>query len=225
MEIVNIMQLVATLSEREELQDDANKATLLFFINQAKLKEAREHRYRFCENTTPLSLKTGKRTVNIPKGYLHSEIIRRTSADIDVSGDTKQQFFDKYLSKSQFEIDYPEQDSSGNMNTGIANKYTLWAGNIHWGNVPNADEVVYCDYYRQLPDYDLITIKEDDFSIVAYDVLIRAALEEIFGSWIINYNASKFWSGKKIESIISLRKMQVLEEASFGHSLQMETYG
>jgi len=228
MKTQDIVNTVIKLSQRSELSDEL--PTVVYYLNKVKLKLLRERRFRFNQATTNLTLKANKRTVDIPSDFLHTPFIRRDTANVTVNDPIfgtiiKQQFLKKYIDKVAFETDYPVYDANGNQLVGTVNAFVLWGASIYFGLIPIDDEILKFDYYCNLPDFDINSPSENALSIFGFDYCVSAAIEEVYTSWIISDKLKTLWANEKKDALISLKKLQVFEEANMGYDMDIEEPG
>jgi len=129
------------------------------------------------------------------------------------------------LDKDEWEAAFPQLDTNGNINKGTPNNYIIHGTKIIVAPTPNQDETLFFDHKVTLPDYDTVVITEDEVSRIAYDVLIRGVLEEVFDSWIVDEVKARKWERKKNLSIASVNKTETSGDASMSiDDLQIETF-
>lgn len=228
MTVQTMIDTIIKLSDRTELEDE--NVTVLFWLNQFKLSFQRDNKYAFMNNTIPVGLVQNTRDYNIPDDYLAPVSLRRRQRNIFKKDNklglvTQRQHFNKYIDKVEFEYDYPELDGDGNEVTGIPNAYFM-GSNLRVGPTPQADETVWFDYWRSLPEYDLVVVTEDKLSKIGYDLLIFGTLKRIFQAWIISPSKAADWGNELNRELRTLKSNETFAEASFQQDqLYIEEFG
>jgi len=228
MTVDTILTNIIALSSRDDLADE--ETLLLYWLNQIKLQLARDRTWRMFKDTTLVAVKDGFRETNLPINFLAPLSLRRLQLDKIVTDPNlgnvvQRQRFRKYLDKDEWEAAFPQLDTNGDIVKGTPNNYIIHGTKILVAPTPNKDEILFLDHKVTLPDYDTVTVTEDEVSRIAYDVLIRGTLEEIFDSWIVDEVKARKWERKKNISIASVNKTETSGDASMSiDDLQMETF-
>jgi len=228
MTVDTMISNIVLLSDRDDLDDE--KPLLLYWLNQIKLQLARDRTWRMFKDTTLIVLQDGQRNTDLPSNFLAPLSLRRLQLDKQVTDPNlgnvvQRQRFRKYLDKDAFEAEFPELDTNGNIVKGTPNNYIIHGTKIRVAPTPNKDETLFFDHKVVLPDYDTVVVTEDEVSRIAYDVLIRGTLEEIFDSWVLDEVKARKWERKKNIAITSVNKTETSGDASMSiDDLQIETF-
>jgi len=229
MTVDTMISNIIKLSDRDDLSDE--KPLLLYFLNQVKLQLARDRTWRMFKDTTLIAIRDGFRDTALPVNFLAPISLRRLQLDKQVTDPNlgtviQKQRFKKWLDKDDFEATFPELDTNGDQNKGTPNNYILHGTKLRVAPTPNKDETLFFDHKVILPDYDTVVVTEDEVSRIAYDVLIRGTLEEVFDSWVLDEVKARKWERKKNLSIVSVNKNETSADVSMSlDDLQIETFG
>jgi len=216
MNIKDLINDVILLSGRDDLED--NKNVVLGWLNRYKLYLQRSKRISFSDNTSDITLVKNQRVSDLPSDFLYPVCITRNrdgevGVSIDSSGNQssvdKNVVLTRWLDRVAFLNRYPNQRSAGELNTGTVNNYTVIGRSIHWGPIPDANEILNIYYYRLLPRYDLTNHTEDDFTTLFEDGLFAAAMENVFKGWIPDKEKEATWRADRLIAEVSLKKYQV----------------
>lgn len=226
MNISTIIDHVKTLSTRDDIDD----VTALLFINQTKLELNRDYSFRFFQNTIFLGTSVNRRGYDLPSDFFAPVNLRRQQLDKIVSDPNfgsviQKQRFVLWLDKGEFQSAFPELDTNGSMVVGTPNNWNIFGGRFDIAPTPNTAETLFLDYKRQTPDYDTVTITEDEIAIKAWDVLTFGALQLVFESWTPDDKKAATWAARKTRAIRSLQRNEShASAATMVEDLQMETF-
>lgn len=228
MTIQEIIDQVITLSGRDDLED--NKNIVLGWINRYKLYLQRDKRICFSEIEADLTMQANVRTTPLPSDFLFPITIRRLSLGLsaisrDLFGNqfvvTKDVTLHRNIRREEFFNNFPLNNTEGSPFTGAVNDYILEGRNIIWGPIPNVTENLKIDYYRLLPEYNLQTVTEDDFSIYYGDGLLTHCLERVFTDWVYDDKKKAVHARDKAILEAGLRKYQVNREHPMESTLNL----
>lgn len=227
--VQDIIAEVIILSGRDDLED--NKNIILGWLNRYKLYLQRDKRIAFSEYTVTLNALANVRTIALPSDYLSPLALRRGqlgahSITTDLFGNqftvVRNVTLNRWIRREQFIASYPLiRSSDGAPYVGVTNDYIIVGNNIILGPIPNVDEVLYLDYYRLLPNYNLVDNTEDDFTIYYYDGLLAHCLERVFTDWVYDEKKKAIHGNDKRLLESGLRKYQVLREHPMESTLDL----
>lgn len=221
--ILDIIAEVITISGRDDLED--NKNIILGWLNRYKLYLQRDKRICFSDFTIPINATMNERTTDLPADFLFPVAIRRpqlgaATITTDLFGNqfvvTKNVVLTRQIRKEEFLATFPINRSDGQAFTGAVNDYLLMGRKIVWGPIPVVTEQLYLDYYRLLPEYNLQSVVEDDFTTFFNDGLLTWCLFRVFTDWVYDEKKRAVHRADLTICESGIRKYQV----SFEHPME-----
>ena len=219
MDYLDIIDTIKDLSNRDDLPNNLG----IFFLNSVKIEfQQANPSLPLAEHSLAWTVAANKRSVLLPSDFLswQESGLRRPTSTVTASVNNavaqntqKVQFIERVDSRSDFEMWYPLEDSSGTMITGIVEAYYPSGEEVLVGPVSNTNEVFQLDYYRKLPEYSDENPR-DIFTEIAFNLLVFGGLELLYRTYVVNPSEADKWMILKIKAANDLLKQQTSLRAS-----------